>query len=231
MTKQTVNIGSNANDGSGDNLRTAFRKINDNFAELYGDDSSSDTFSSPQITTPTITGLTTIDSINIKNNTITTNASNADLELDASGTGDIELLTDTNITGALDVTGAVTLDTSLTLSAGATITEFATSTALGTSDTKVPTQNAVKAYVDTAMLSPRIGDLSVIGSTITAPSNGDLILQTSGTGTVKILEDKISLGNQAGETSQGDYGIAIGYQAGRDTQAANSVAIGKRPEK
>jgi hypothetical protein len=35
MAKQTVNIGSSANDGTGDQLRTAFDKINDNFDELY----------------------------------------------------------------------------------------------------------------------------------------------------------------------------------------------------
>ena len=38
MAKQTVNIGSAANDGTGDPLRTAFDKINDNFTELYSDD-------------------------------------------------------------------------------------------------------------------------------------------------------------------------------------------------
>ena len=38
MAKQTVNIGSAANDGTGDPLRTAFDKINDNFDELYSDD-------------------------------------------------------------------------------------------------------------------------------------------------------------------------------------------------
>ena len=32
MAKQTVNLGSSANDGTGDPLRTAFDKINDNFA-------------------------------------------------------------------------------------------------------------------------------------------------------------------------------------------------------
>ena len=35
MAKQTVNIGSAANDGTGDQLRTAFDKINDNFDEVY----------------------------------------------------------------------------------------------------------------------------------------------------------------------------------------------------
>lgn len=38
MAKQTINIGSAANDGTGDPLRTAFDKVNDNFTELYSDD-------------------------------------------------------------------------------------------------------------------------------------------------------------------------------------------------
>jgi len=36
MGKQTINIGTTANDGTGDALRTAFDKVNDNFDELYG---------------------------------------------------------------------------------------------------------------------------------------------------------------------------------------------------
>ena len=35
MAKLNINIGSSANDKSGDPLRTAFGKINDNFTELY----------------------------------------------------------------------------------------------------------------------------------------------------------------------------------------------------
>lgn len=36
MAQQTVNIGSSANDGTGDNLRNAFIKLNTNFTEIYG---------------------------------------------------------------------------------------------------------------------------------------------------------------------------------------------------
>jgi hypothetical protein len=36
MAKQTVNLGTTANDGTGDPLRTAFDKLNDNFDEVYG---------------------------------------------------------------------------------------------------------------------------------------------------------------------------------------------------
>ena len=35
MTKQTIGIGSTANDGTGDPLRDAFDKVNDNFNEVY----------------------------------------------------------------------------------------------------------------------------------------------------------------------------------------------------
>jgi hypothetical protein len=35
MAKQTINIGSSANRGDGDPLRTAFRRVNENFTELY----------------------------------------------------------------------------------------------------------------------------------------------------------------------------------------------------
>ena len=35
MTITTINIGNNANDGLGDDLRTAFEKVNANFDELY----------------------------------------------------------------------------------------------------------------------------------------------------------------------------------------------------
>jgi hypothetical protein len=35
VAKQTINLGTSANKGDGDPLRTAFDKINDNFDELY----------------------------------------------------------------------------------------------------------------------------------------------------------------------------------------------------
>ena len=36
MAKQVINIGTSANDGTGDQLRNAFDKLNDNFNEVYG---------------------------------------------------------------------------------------------------------------------------------------------------------------------------------------------------
>lgn len=35
MAKQFVNIGIEGNDGTGDSIRDAFNKVNENFTELY----------------------------------------------------------------------------------------------------------------------------------------------------------------------------------------------------
>ena len=37
MAQQSINIGTTANDGTGDPIRSAFDKTNDNFTELYAD--------------------------------------------------------------------------------------------------------------------------------------------------------------------------------------------------
>ena len=48
--------------------------------------------------------------------------------------------------------------------------------------------------------STSLGDLSAVGSTLTAPSNGDLTLQTSGTGSV-IVNDTFQIGSGVGVTT------------------------------
>ena len=53
------------------------------------------------------------------------------------------------------------------------------------SATRLPSQQSVKAYVDSEVANVAIGDLSFIGSTIAAPSNADLTL-TSSNGNVVI---------------------------------------------
>ena len=63
MAKQSLGIGGSANDGTGDTLRAAADKVNDNFSEIYtliGDESSlttgiSATASVVTLTSPTIT--------------------------------------------------------------------------------------------------------------------------------------------------------------------------------
>ena len=70
MAKQTINLGSSANDGTGDPLRTAFDKINDNFNELYSAGAAG-------------------TNLDLTGNSITSVDTNGNITLDPNGTGKV----------------------------------------------------------------------------------------------------------------------------------------------
>ena len=197
MTRQNINIGSTANDGTGDPLRTAFDKINDNFVELYGSDND----------------LNTLDAnLNVNNFLITTGVTNGNITITPNGTGNINLgalkfngtsissddSTIVNINealrveGALTATGALTSNTSLTLATGATVTGIDNGT-LGSSATLLATQGAIKTYIDAQNTSQA---LTFVGddSTGTAVNSGETFQIAGGTGlTSAVSGDTLTL--------------------------------------
>ena len=197
MARQNINIGSTANDGTGDPLRTAFDKINDNFVELYGTDND----------------ITTLDAnLDVNNFSITTGVTNGNITVTPNGTGNINLgalkfngtsissddSTIVNINEALRVegvltsTGALTSNTSLTLATGATVTGIDNG-ALGSSATLLATQGAIKTYIDaqnTAQALTFVGD----DSTGTAVNSGETFQIAGGTGlTSAVSGDTLTL--------------------------------------
>ena len=110
MARQDINIGTNANDGTGDDLRTAMQKINTNFTELYAETSvdsgitiSGNTISSNRsdddiVFEPSGVGAVRFPAVTINDNSITGTRSNEDLTISASGTGNL-------ILGSLRVNG------------------------------------------------------------------------------------------------------------------------------
>jgi hypothetical protein len=75
MSQQVINVGTGANDGSGDPLRTAFTKINQNFVEVYAKDPVGANFD--------FTG-----------NSILTTNTNGNIVLDPNGSGKVIANTD-----------------------------------------------------------------------------------------------------------------------------------------
>ena len=135
-------------------------------------------------TTLGVTGASTLDQVTITDNTISTNASNANLEINANGSGTIVL---ENLSVAGD---------------GATVTGILDEDAMGSdSAVKLATQQSIKAYVDSVTPSG-IGDLSVIGSTIISPSNADITLEPSGTGAIVMPAITINDNNISATRSQ-----------------------------
>lgn len=76
MAQQVINIGTAANDGSGDPLRQAFDKINDNFSELYSRGAAGSNF-------------------DLSDNDIEATNSNGGINLIPNGTGKVTVEDDT----------------------------------------------------------------------------------------------------------------------------------------
>jgi hypothetical protein len=105
MAIQTVNIGTTADDGAGDPLRTAFDKINDNFLELYA-----------------VSGAGSGNNIAFSGNKIISEDSSGDITLDPNGTGKVIIATAAklrftdhvdNAIGHVDASGDMTFDSNL----------------------------------------------------------------------------------------------------------------------
>ena len=181
MAQLTLDVGTNANDGTGDTLRAAMIKVNTNFTELFSSPliASGITVSGNEIRSnrsnddlkfipsgtgnviiETGTGLTVDSNISINDNTIKTTASNSNLELSGSGTG------------------VVDIQSSLTTAAVTVVGDW---TVTGT--------HTLEGYIDVDYV--RIKDNTIT----TNSSNADLEISASGTGNVKI--DDIDIGGGA----------------------------------
>ena len=116
MAKQTLAVGSNANDGTGDTLRAAMIKVNDMFTEVYnspgisadtisisGNDISAVRSNDDLIFTPSGTGSVRTNALSFNGNNIEGVRSNDDINLVPSGTGSVLLagirINDNNIEG------------------------------------------------------------------------------------------------------------------------------------
>ncbi len=109
MAQQTLNVGSNANDGTGDTLRAAMQKVNTMFTEVYASSLFNDSISlvgnnitatrsnDNLVIRPSGTGTVVMDKLLVDNevhltdNEIKTTTGNTNLKLSANGTGSIEI--------------------------------------------------------------------------------------------------------------------------------------------
>jgi CheY-specific phosphatase CheX len=195
MAKQTINIGATANDGSGDPLRTAFDKINDNFTEVY-----------------TVSGAGTGNNLAFSGNKIISEDSGGNIELDPQGTGKVIIATAAklrftdhvdNAIPYVDASGDVQFKNTLTFDG----TQFVAGTAKisnlsagrvvfvggdgGLLDSSGFTFDGTKLTVNGITLSGtgalQLDDLNFSDNTITTTaSNANLVLLTSGTGIVEL---------------------------------------------
>ena len=215
MAKQTINIGSSANDGTGDPLRTAFDKINDNFDELYGTsltervslDTSPQLGGNLDVVTHSIVSTSNRDIVLAPNGTGAVKASSLKFSGTSISSDDSTLV---QINEGLNVSGATTLSTSLALATGATVTGVDNG-ALGTSATLLATQGAIKTYVDSQVTAQ---DLDLAGD--------------SGTGAIDLDSQSLTIAGGTGLTSvAGSQTVTMNIDATVATLAGSQTLTNK----
>lgn len=180
MAQQTLNIGATANDGTGDPLRTAMDKVNDNFDEIYA---------SPLFT----------ENITITGNEIRANRSNDDLVFSPSGTGAISMpalrINDNNIesTRSNDDINIVPSGLGSVLLDQIQVRQNSISTIVSNQDLNLSPSGSGQVTVNNLlvdfMVSIRDNEIK------TTQSNADLVISASGSGQVVIHKADVNGGN------------------------------------
>ena len=148
MAQQTLNVGSNANDGTGDTLRSAMQKVNTMFTELYlspltggalsfsGNEISATRTNEDLVFKPSGTGAISFPAIRINDNNIEGTRSNEDLILRANGSGSLVVdgigIAGTSITAIdssiVNINENLIVDGSLTTTGNVTVSGTVSST-------------------------------------------------------------------------------------------------------
>ena len=235
MAQQTLNIGSNANDGTGDTLRVAMQKVNENFTEIYsapGITVDSLSFTGNEITAtrsnddivfqPAGTGAVSFPAIRIDDNNIVGTRSNDDINLLPSGTGSVVFgaikikgtslssddSTTININDGLIVDGTLNVSGAATLT-GATNLGSTLAVASGLTTLSTLTVTSTTSLVGTTT----VDNLTFNDNTIGSSSNADINLTPGGTGSVVVsnltIDSNVNITDNVIKTTQSNSDLVI----------------------
>jgi hypothetical protein len=234
MAQQTLNVGSNANDGTGDNLRVAMQKVNDMFTELYlsplsggdldfsGNEIRATRSNDDIVFKPAGTGAVSMPAIRFNDNNIEGTRSNDDINLLPSGTGSVKVSsikikgttlssddsTAINVNEDLLVDGALNVSGTTTIdgavSLGSTLDIPSGLTSLSTLTVTGSTTLSGTTTIDNLTFNDNI---------ISSSSNADIRLEPGGTGAVVIdnltVDDNINMTDNEITTTQSNSDLVL----------------------
>ncbi len=205
MAQEIINIGALANDGSGDTIRNAGRKINANFAEFFAlpvvasdirfeqNNIVSKSSNADIVLKPAGTGNIVFPALTIEDNNIKLTRSNDDLKISANGAGKVVIdgvgFSGTSIvaTDSTKININENLDVDGTLNAGAptlsgAVTMNSTLDVTGASTLSSLTVSGASSFVGTTTVDNLLFNDNIISTS----SNADLNLSPGGTGVVNV---------------------------------------------
>ena len=201
MAQLVLNVGANANDGTGDTLRDAMIKVNTNFTEVYasagfdlttiavtGNEIRATRTNDDIVFKPAGTGAVVFPALRINDNNIEGTRSNEDINLNPSGTGNV-------IFGAIQIAGTTlsssdssSININENLDVGGNITASGDITATGNIFAKGNINLGDASGDQTKVTGVFEADqLQIDGTTMTSTvTNGDVTITGNGSGGVNI---------------------------------------------
>ena len=233
MARQTVNLGTGINTGTGDTLRVAMDKVNDNFNELYasplfsgnllftGNEISATRTNDDIVFVPAGTGSVSFPAIKINDNNIEGTRSNDNINLLPSGTGNV-------IFGALKITGTtlssddstsinvndgLIVDGTINVSGAATLSGATNLSSTLAVPSGLTTLSTLSVTSTTNLTTTNIDNLTIQDNTISSSSNADINLTPGGTGAVVVnsltIDSNINITDNEIKTTQSNSDLVI----------------------
>ena len=233
MAQQTLNIGSNANDGTGDTLRVAMDKVNDNFNELYasplfsgnllftGNEISATRTNDDIVFVPAGTGSVSFPAIKINDNNIEGTRSNDNINLLPSGTGSVVFgaikikgtTLSSDDSASINVNDGLIVDGTINVSGAATLTGATNLSSTLAVPSGLTTLSTLSVTSTTNLTTTNIDNLTIQDNTISSSSNADINLTPGGTGAVVVnsltVDSNINITDNEIKTTQSNSDLVI----------------------
>ena len=234
MAQQTLNIGSNANDGTGDTLRVAMDKVNDNFTEIYsapgitvdslsftGNEISAVRSNDDIVFKPAGSGAVTFPAIRMNNNNIEGIRSNDDINLLPSGTGSVVFgaikikgtTLSSDDSASINVNDGLIVDGTINVSGAATLTGATNLSSTLAVPSGLTTLSTLSVTSTTNLTTTNIDNLTIQDNTISSSSNADINLTPGGTGAVVVnsltVDSNINITDNEIKTTQSNSDLVI----------------------
>jgi len=234
MSQQTLNIGTNANDGTGDNLRSAMVKVNDNFTELYasplfsgnlsftGNEISATRTNDDIVFVPAGTGSVSFPAIRINDNNIEGTRTNDNINLIPNGTGSVVFgaikINGTSFSSddssAININENLIVDGTLNVSGISTLAGATTMSSTLAVPSGLTTLSTLTVTSATSLAgTTTIDNLTFNDNTIGSSSNADINLTPGGTGSVVVanltVDSNINITDNEITTTQSNSDLVI----------------------
>ena len=234
MAQKIIDIGAQANDGSGDTIRNAGRKINENFTELYAypvvsadikfeqNNIVSKSSNADIVLKPSGTGNVVFPGLTIEDNNIKLTRSNDDLKIIPSGSGRVVVdgvgFSGTSINSAdsstininenLRIEGALTGAGTTTFDSGVQL-DLTTLDVTGETTVANLTVSGPSSFAGTTTIDNLTFNDNIIGTS----SNADLLLTPGGTGVVNVsnltIDSSVNLTDNVIKVTRSDDNLVL----------------------